>query len=195
LSNAFRIRAVCTSYARALSPVYRQIVAGLDDSPRRWVRLQRGQRLAGWTVLHPDQNHHFSQADDNALVLRCEWKGARILLLSDLGKAGQGALLEQESDLRADIVVTGLPARGEPLSDELLAAIQPQVIVVNDAQFPVIERAGSRLRERLQRPGWRVVYTSDEGTLTMRFKAEGWEVRAMSGKVLVGPARRSVRKG
>jgi len=193
LSNTFRIEAVCTSHARARSPVYRRIVAGLGDSPRRWVRLQRGQQLAGWTVLHPGQDQHFPQADDNALVLRREWPGARVLLLSDLGPAGQGALLEQAADLRADIVVTGLPARGEPLSDELLAAIEPQLIVVNDAQFPAVERAGARLRERLQRPGWRVVYTSDEGTVTIRFKAQGWELRALSGKALTGAARKGGR--
>lgn len=191
LRDAFRVQAVCTSYAPARSPVYRQIVAGLEHSPRRWLRLRRGQQLAGWTVLHPGQDQHFPRADDNALVLRREWPGARVLLLSDLGRAGQGALLEQESDLRADIVVAGLPAQGEPLSEELLAAVEPQLIVVNDAQFPALERAGARLRERLQRPGWRVVYTSDEGTVTIRIKAEGWEVRAMSGKVLTGPARRS----
>jgi ComEC/Rec2-related protein len=193
LSEAFRTRAVATSYARARSPVYRQIVAGLEDSPRRWVRLQRGQQLAGWTVLHPGRDQQFSQADDNALVLRREWRGTRVLLLSDLGKAGQGALLEQEPDLRADMVVTGLPARGEPLSDELLAAIQPQLIVVNDAEFPALERAGARLRERLERAGRRVVYTSDEGSVTIRFKAQGWELRAMSGKVLAGPARKGGR--
>ena len=35
--------------------------------------------------------------------------GQRILLLSDLGRPGQDALLQRTPDLRADIVITGLP--------------------------------------------------------------------------------------
>jgi hypothetical protein len=43
-------------------------------------------------------------------------------MLSDLGRAGQSVLLECTNDLRADIVVAGLPNEGEPLCDVLIVA-------------------------------------------------------------------------
>jgi len=53
-----------------------------------------------------------------------KFSGARILLLSDLSRAGQNDLLSRTNDLHADIVVAVLPNEGEPLSDALLDAIQ-----------------------------------------------------------------------
>jgi len=52
-------------------------------------------------------------AGDAALVLRGDVHGTRILLLSDLSRAGQSELLARTNDLRADIVVAGLPDEGE----------------------------------------------------------------------------------
>ncbi len=77
--------------------------------------------------------------------------GTKILLLSDLGRDGQSALLERTNDLRADIVVAGLPTEGEPLCDALLDAIQPKVIVIADSEFPANRRASRELKERLAR--------------------------------------------
>ena len=84
----------------------------------------------------PAATNNFPRADDNALVLLGNFHGARILLLSDLGRDGQSALLERTNDLRADIVVAGLPDEGEPLCDALIDAIHPKVIVVADSEFP-----------------------------------------------------------
>ena len=69
-------------------------------------------------------------------MLLGNFSGARVLLLSDLGRDGQSALLARTNDLRADIVIAGLPNEGEPLCDALLDAIQPKVIVIADSEFP-----------------------------------------------------------
>src|ERR1051325_11748141 len=92
-------------------------------------------------VLHSEASDNFPQADDKPVVLSGAFGRARVLLLSDLGRPGQEALIERTADLRADIVVTGLPVQTEALGDALLDAIQPRVIVVSDSEFPVSERA------------------------------------------------------
>jgi hypothetical protein len=74
--------------------------------------------------LHPDAHgDDFAHADDAALVLLGNFYGTRVLLLSDLGRAGQSALLARTNDLRADMVIAGLPDEGEPLCDALLDAV------------------------------------------------------------------------
>jgi ComEC/Rec2-related protein len=170
-----------TSSARFRSPAYRRLMAALDRTPDCRRVVQEGDPLADWRVLHPRSNDHFPHGDDNALVLRGEFFGTRVLLLSDLGRSGQGALLEREKDLRADMVVSGLPEQGEPLCDALLDAIQPRLIVVTDSEFPAHKRAGLALRERLERRGVPVIYTRNAGAVKVEFGPGTWKVRICDG--------------
>jgi beta-lactamase superfamily II metal-dependent hydrolase len=132
--------------------------------------------------LYPAATNHFSQADDNSLVLRGQLHGATILLLSDLGRVGQEDLFNQTNDLRADIVVTGLPEKSSPLGDALLRKIQPQIIIVADSEFPATKRAPAALRERLARQNIPVIYTRQAGAVTLVAKPGGWELRTMDGQ-------------
>lgn len=146
--------------------------------------LRRGDPLGPWTVLHPADDDRFAQADDGALVLHGTLHGTRVLLLPDLGKPGQGALLSRETNLQAHIVVSGLPAQGEPLAEALLDAVQPSLIVVVDALLPAPARAPARLRERLAARGIPILYTSDTGGLTLEVRKTGWRMRNAEGRIL-----------
>ncbi len=115
-------------------------------------------------------------------MLPGNFHGARILLLSDLGRGGQSALLARTNDLRADIVIAGLPTDGEPLGDALLDAIQPKVIVVADSEFPATRRAGRELKERLAERKVPVIYTRTAGAVTILARPKGWELRTMDGQ-------------
>jgi hypothetical protein len=83
--------------------------------------------------------------------------------------------------LRADIVITGLPTQEEPLSEALLDAIQPRLIVVADSEFPASERARPKLKARLALRNTPVIYTRSAGAVTVEFRRSGWEVRTMNG--------------
>ena len=180
-ANLFSVGRLCVSPARFRSPVYRRILQAYRRTPEKLLTLSRNDRLGGWTVLHPDPDDRFPQADDNPLVLSAVIGGQRILLLSDLGRPGQFALLERTSDLRADIVITGLPVKNEALCDALLDAIQPRLIVVADSDLPAAERASPGLRERLARRNVPVIYMRTAGAATIEWRGSDWEVRTMSG--------------
>ena len=115
------------------------------------------------------------------MVLSRTIKGTRVLLLSDLGRLGQEALLKRTPDLRADIVVTGIPTRPEAIDDALLAEIQPRIIVVADSEFPVSERASKALRDRLSQYKLPVIYTREAGAVSITFRQKRWELRTMNG--------------
>lgn len=189
LSEHFSIAQILTSSSRFRSPTYRQIIQKLSNSPERWRRINRGDSAHGWKVLHPAAEDRFNQADDLAIVLLGEFQGVRVLLLSDLGRLGQRKLLEREGDLRADIVVAGMPAQGEPLSDSLIEAIRPRVIVVASAEYPANARASSKLRERLRNSGVPVLYTDDAGAITLTLRTAGWELTTMNSVRLNGEPR------
>jgi beta-lactamase superfamily II metal-dependent hydrolase len=100
-------------------------------------------------------------------------------LLSDLGKPGQNALLERGLDLRADIVVSGVPAQSEALADSLLDAVHPRAIVITDSLYPATARATRKLREHLESRNLPVFYSSDLGAITVKLRGGEWELRSM----------------
>ncbi|HXI73401.1 MAG TPA: ComEC/Rec2 family competence protein [Verrucomicrobiae bacterium] len=182
LCDLFSVGQVVTSPVRFRSSVYRQTIAALERTPNRHGIVSRGDAIGAWKVLHPAATNQFSKADDNALVLNGKIYGAQVLLLSDLGRAGQSALLERTNDLRADIVIAGLPADGEPLSDALLDVIQPKMIIIADSEFPATRRAPAALLERLAQRNIPVICTRKSGAVTLTARPGGWELRTMDGQ-------------
>lgn len=185
--DLFSVRKVVTSPVRFRSAVYRQTIAALDKTPGRHDIVQRGDTLGAWTLLHPAGTNQFSKADDNSLVLKGKIYGAQVMLLSDLGRAGQSALLQATNDLHADIVVAGLPTEGEPLSNALLDAIQPKVIIIADSEYPATRRASAALRERLAQRNIPVLYTRQTGAVTLKARPGGWELRTMDAQKFRSP--------
>jgi competence protein ComEC len=189
VASDFSVGRVWLSKVRFRSPVYRKVVEALGKTPGRLRSFGRGDHLGPWAVLHPDHRDAFTQGDDNTVVLRGDFGSTRVLLLSELGKAGQNALMQRERDLRADIVVSGLPTKTEPLADALLDAIQPRVIVIADADYPATQRASRRLRARLARRRVPVIYTREAGAVTAEFRRNEWQMTTMDQTVLRSEGR------
>ncbi|HXA45231.1 MAG TPA: ComEC/Rec2 family competence protein, partial [Candidatus Angelobacter sp.] len=158
---------------------YHETIAAFEHPTARHYLAKRGDTIGDWSVLYPDADTAVSasRADDNALVLKGTVNHTRILLLSDLSRAGQDRLLSlaTTNELRADIVISGLPASGEPLCDELISAIQPSVIVIADSEFPAQRRASPALRDRLARNNIHVFYTREHGAVKLVLGQHGWQ--------------------
>jgi len=184
LDRLFGIGELYTSQIRFRSAAYQRIVAGFEKPPARRRILQPGDTAGFWQVLYPGGHADARLADNAALVLLGNFNGTRVLLLSDLGRAGQSALLTGTNCLRADIVITGLTDDGEPLCDALLGAVQPRVIIVADSEFPATRRAKRELKERLDQCGVPVIYTGAADAVTILARRSGWEVRTMAGETV-----------
>ena len=192
LDELFGVGELWTSNAKFRSSAYREIVAefekgGRPQEPSRHKIFNCGDKTGCWQILSPAATNDFPRADDNALVLLGYFCGSKILLLSDLGRTGQSALLSRTDDLRADIVVAGLPDEGEPLCDALIDAIRPKVIVIVDSEFPVTRRASHVLQERLEQEKIPVIYTCDSGAVTIVADAKGLKLQTMDGQKFVSP--------
>jgi competence protein ComEC len=185
LSN-FPAAGIFTGAAQNRSTGFNEL---LGDLRRRhgWRAVQDGDSIDGWAVLHPGPSDQFTQADDNALVLRREFNGHSVLLLPALGRDGQEAMMRRHPDLRAEFVVAGLPAREEPLCEPLLNQLHARVIVILDTAFPATHRAPAKLRQRLGRQAARVVYGRDNGALTLELERGGWSLRTADGQPAVDP--------
>ena len=60
---------VLVSSTQFRSTAYRDAMRGFEAKPGLLRRVQRGERIGPWTVLHPSAGDRFPQADDNAIVL------------------------------------------------------------------------------------------------------------------------------
>jgi competence protein ComEC len=182
LLGAFKEHQILASPLRFRSPVYRRLLTSLSEVPGRLRTISRGGHVGDWTVLHPEARDRVGRADDGSVVLLGSIAGTRILLLSDLGRAGQNVLLKRGGDLRADILITGLPTSSEAVCDGLLEAVQPRLILISDSEFPASERASHALRERLGQKGIPVIYTRFSGAAIIEFRGRNWKLRTMSGE-------------
>ena len=182
----FRPKNIYPSSAHFLSKDYRAFFAKIRDDPACRKSIEPGDQLGPWKVLYPGANTKFLKAEDNALVLRAEINGVRVLLLSDLSHSGQNAMLAQADDLRADIVVSGLPDKSEPASDALLNAVKPRVIIINDSST---RKAGEILKRRLLRQHIPVFYTSESKGITLIARPNHWEISAMDGTTISSAAQ------
>jgi len=184
IRETFAVKKVFASPAPFRSAAYREIISELQTQPGRLATVTEGDRIGSWEVLHPQTADRFPQADDKAIVLRGEFFGKTILLLSDLGRLGQNALLERQKVLKSDFVVSGLPTQSEPLGNALIEAIHPGIMVITDAEFPATERASRKLRERLDAQKQLVIYCRDEGAVSFVFDKNSCTIRTASGLVI-----------
>ena len=152
--------------------------------PPGWVHtLNSGDIQGCWQALFPAATNSAARTGDAALVLRGDFPGLRVLWLSELSRAGQSELLAQTRDLRAEVVIVGLPEAGEPLCDALLAAIQPRVVIIADSEFPASRRASRTLQARLARANATVIYTRAAGAAKLEITPKGWRLRTSLGAV------------
>jgi competence protein ComEC len=188
LSADFKPRQIFVSPTRFRSPEYRHCLETWETIGGLLHPVAAGDSLGSWEVLHPQREDRFPLADDSPLVLRTAIFGTTVLLCSDLSPDGQNTLLERRPDLRADLVISGVPARGEPLTEAFLDRVRPRSIILNTAYYPAAEQAKPALRERLERRGIPVFYTCDEGSVTVEIRKAGWRLRAMNGRRIEGKA-------
>ncbi len=182
IERNFSVKHTITSPIPAKSGAYRAIIAELKSRPNQWNTVSAGGHVGDWSVLHPHDSDQFAQADDNALVLRGKVFDKSVLLLAELGRPGQDALLAREEDLRTDIVVAGIPTQKEPLSDALLELIQPGTIILTDSEFPATKRAPRKLRDRLGAQKARAIFCRDSGAVTLIFDRDEFQIHTTLGR-------------
>ena len=91
------------------------------------------------SVLHPSSIDHLKAVsrgnpNDSSVVLRIDYAGARILLGADVQQNGWQWMLDQDSDLKADVFKFphhGAWYEGEPSLNEIMDRVDPSVVVIS----------------------------------------------------------------
>jgi competence protein ComEC len=187
LMQTFPVRQAFASPVSSRSPRYHEALSDLEMKSKLHKYATNGFTFPPWTFLHPNGSDHFAFAGDNAVVTFGVFDGVRVLLVSNLGKAGQNAVMGRHPELTAEIVVAGLPGAGEPLATEWLAALRPKLIIIADSEFPSTRRATKDVARRLQRSSATVLFTRQAGAVTVEMRARVWRVQTARPVIDIEP--------
>lgn len=169
LGSVFPTRRRFLAQTRYRSSTLQRWLDTADASSLPIHRVQAGDHLGNWVVLHPPGEGRSRTAEDAPLVLKGFWGDLRILWLPPMNLAGQETLLQSSWDLRSDILIAGIPQRDRPLYPALLEAIKPSYLVLVDEASPKSRRQVDGQISRFQRQGCRVIRTSESGALRFDF--------------------------
>jgi competence protein ComEC len=177
LHEAIPARSIHASPLPSRSTVHRRVLDELTGKSRVHRDATNGALAGPWQLLHPAATDRFTHGEDNGIVALGTFAGVNVLLVPNLGVAGQDAVFQRHPGLRADIIIAGLPARGEPLATEWLRALQPGLVVIADSEFPPSARARAETLTRL-RGHTRVVTTREGGAITFWIRDAQWRLEA-----------------
>jgi ComEC/Rec2-related protein len=130
----FTPRRIFDSPLKDRSPVRRDFHATLAKQGFGEAFCQRGDVLAfaanaTLRVLYPPAGLRRTVTDDKAVVLLLEAGGVRALFMSDSGFLTEQWLLENEPDLRADLLIKGWHTKDLSGTPNFLGRVAPQVVI------------------------------------------------------------------
>ena len=172
----FRPHQVVTSQLPSMSQAYRNLeaVKASQDISSIQIASGTGIQLGGQAeidVLYPPSHHpDLSMSDDECLVLRMEWAGFRILLMSDSGFVTEKWLLANVPDLSADVLVKSHHVSDFSGLEEFVAAVAPQAIISTNDRFPVNQAILPKWREWIEKREIDLLDQAETGAVTIEVR-------------------------
>lgn len=177
------------------SPSRRDIHARLAAAKAGRRYFQRGDEIplgdhARLKVLFPPPEIARTQADDKALVCRVEAAGLRVLLTSDAGFSTERWLMENETDLRADVIVAGWHSRDLSGTADFLARVAPLAVVCSRPPFGVSEERLAEWERGVRAIGAEAFRQDRCGAVRIEMREDGVTVGSfVGGQILRSRAR------
>ncbi len=109
-------------------------------------------------------------ADDAGLVTRLHWNDWKILFMGDAGILTEFQLLESGKNLTADIIVMGRHSDDISGHPEFIRAVNPQIIISSNADFPFSERIPASWKKQISAQGVTLIDQKLSGGITITLK-------------------------
>ena len=137
-------------------------------------------------VLYPPAGIQRSTADDKALVIQLEAAGTRVLFMSDSGFATEQWLLENEPNLRSDIVIKGQHAKDLSGTLDFLARVQPHTVICSALGYGQPPEPLDAWEQSVAARGITIFRQDRAGAVHLEIRETGFEIRArMTSQSLV----------
>jgi ComEC/Rec2-related protein len=178
----FRPRALVDSALRDRSPTRRNLHRELQR--RTWGKgiYARGDSIhlgprTKLRVLYPPAGLRRSSADDMSLVVQLEVAGSRALFMSDSGFNTERWLLENEPDLRSDLLVMGHHARDFSGTPDFIARVQPEAVICTAGAYGQPPATLDPWVHAVEARGIAVFRQDRAGAVQVEIRKEGFDLR------------------
>jgi competence protein ComEC len=191
----FRPRRIADSVLRDRSPAHAHFQAELARRGLGKGLYERGDFIRvsdalALRVLYPPAALKRSAADDKALVFQLECGGARALCMSDSGFQTEQWLMENEPDLRSDLLIKGQHSKDLSGTLDFLARVQPQAIVCGAAPYGQPPENLDAWERDVSQQGIAVFRQDHSGAVALKMREGRFEARAfLSGQTFFSRAR------
>lgn len=191
----FRPEALVDSTLRDRSPTRRKLHTDLVPMQRGKGLYVRGDIIAiGDTarlrVLFPPAGLRRTVADDMTLVLQLEAGGKRVLFMSDSGLPTEQWLLENEPDLRSDLVVKGQHSKDFSGTVNFLTRVAPQAVICTGLGFGEPSAKLDSWEKATRERGIEVFRQDRAGAVQVEIRPDGLEARGfVNGQIFRSRAR------
>jgi competence protein ComEC len=182
----FRPRLLAESTLSDKSSTRRKLHTWLEAQNRGKGLYMRGDFIqlghgASMRVLYPPAGIKRTSAGDMALVLQLQSGRTRALLMSASGFSTEQWLLENEPDLRSDILIKGQHSRDISGTPDFLARVAPQVVVCSQLGYGQPVSQLDEWTAGAEAQGIRVFRQDKTGAVHIEIRDDGYEVRAYLG--------------
>jgi beta-lactamase superfamily II metal-dependent hydrolase len=133
--------------------------------------------VATLRVLYPPAGLKRSSGADLALVLQLQVGGARALLMSDSGFFTEQWLLDNEPDLRSDIVIKGQHTKDFSGTASFLARVAPQAVVCSGLGYGKSIDQLDTWEKETSMQGIAVFRQDKAGAVQIDIRDDGFELR------------------
>jgi ComEC/Rec2-related protein len=193
--NDFRPRFLAESMLHDRSPNRKKFHEMLAAARRGKGLYTRGDLIhlgnaATMRVLFPPTGLKRTSAADMALVLQLQCGGTRALFMSDSGFSTEQWLLDNEPDLKSDIVVKGQHSKDLSGTPEFLARVAPKVVVCGSLGYgEPVEKLDTWEKDTAAQ-GIAVFRQDRAGAVDVDIRDGGYEVRGfVNGQIFRSRAR------
>ena len=185
LLQVFPVETIYTAGADSVTFQGQNVPTMLQEAGVGMTSLTVGQELllgdVKVTVLSPKQESQ-QEENDNSLVLKLTFGQTSYLLMGDATQSIEAELLEEQADLKADVLKAGHHGKDDASSDAFLEAVSPKYAAVTGNEQEDDESPGKETMQRMQQRGIEVTisegdfltadYISDGTTVTFQETAE-----------------------
>ncbi|MEN6356159.1 MAG: ComEC/Rec2 family competence protein [Armatimonadota bacterium] len=172
LLKAVPAKVVMDIGAKHASPFYKRFLRQVKMSGATYRIAKRGQKIEmgdGVTVqvLSPDPEMHYSDLNNNSIVLRIVYKKAAILLAADAEEEAEQDILDSGMSVRAQVLQVGHHGSKAASSAQWLAAVKPAIAIISCGRHNNYGHPSSQAIDRLESCGARVYRTDRCGAVTI----------------------------
>jgi competence protein ComEC len=165
----YRVGALITNGAASGSPAWEEMLELAGKATVPLSPAVRGQTIdlgdgVLLEVLHPVAPRA-AEADDNSIVLRLRYGNATFLLMGDAGGDTEAELIESGLLLPSLVLKAGDGGDRAGTTQDLLAAVAPQIVVFSVGEFNPHRHPYPRVLERIQARGCAIARTDELGTI------------------------------